>query len=221
MGDVGAEKGDRMKTAARPRTVGRTVREVVETLLLAAGIYLGVQLIIPPYAVDGASMNPTLINGERLLVNRPVYAHFDSNALVGLIPGVDPSGQNIVYPFDRPRRGDIVVFTPPVPSDRPYIKRIIGLAGDEIRFEDGYVIVNDERLREPYQARPETSCTGLEHCRLVVPEGAAYVLGDNRTNSADSRFFGPIRIEAIIGKAWLANWPLDQFGLIPGVSYEP
>jgi signal peptidase I len=221
MSDVGIEKGDSMKTAARPRTVGRTVREVIETLLLAVCIYLGVQLIIPPYAVDGASMNPTLIPGERLLVNRPVYAHFDANALVGLLPGVDPTGQNIVYPFDRPRRGDIVVFNPPVPSDRPYIKRIVGLAGDEIRFEDGFVIVNGERLREPYQTRAETFCSGAEHCRLTVPEGAAYVLGDNRTNSADSRFFGPVRIDAIIGKAWLANWPLDHFGLIPGVTYEP
>jgi signal peptidase I len=197
------------------------VREVIETVLLAACIYLGVQLIVPPYAVDGASMTPTLADGERLLVNRPVYAHFDTNALWGLIPGVEPSGENIVYPFDRPHRGDIVVFDPPVPSDEPYIKRVIGLPGDEISFADGYVLVNNERLFEPYQARAETFCTGTEHCRVTVPEGTVYVLGDNRTNSADSRFFGPISVDAIVGKAWLANWPLDRFGLIPGVAYEP
>lgn len=218
---LGTVKGAWMTNSDRPRTLGRTVREVVETLLLAACIYLGVQLVVPPYAVDGASMYPTLTDGERLLVNRPVYAHFDRDALWGLIPGFKPSGEQSVYPFDRPRRGDIVVFQPPVPSDRPYIKRVIGLPGDEIQFADGYVMVNGERLHEPYQAEPETFCTGEEHCALVVPAGAVYVLGDNRTNSADSRFFGPISIDAIVGKAWFANWPLDQFGVIPSVAYEP
>jgi signal peptidase I len=214
-------KGECMPAPERSRTLGRTVRELIETLLLAACIYLGIQLIVPPYAVDGASMNPTLANGERLLVNRSAYAHFDANALWRLIPGVERTGADMVYPFDRPRRGDIVVFHPPVVSDRPYIKRVIGLAGDKIRFEDGFVYVNGERLNEPYQATPETFCTGEAHCRLVVPESAVYVLGDNRTNSADSRFFGPVSLDAIVGKAWLANWPLDQFGIIPAVTYEP
>ncbi len=218
---LGAEEGERMTSPERGRTLGQTVREVFETLLLAGCIYLGVQLVVPPYAVDGASMDPTLTNGERLLVNRSVYAHFDTNVLWRLIPGVETIGENVVYPFDRPQRGDIVVFNPPVSSDRPYIKRVIGLPGDEIRFADGYVVVNDQRLNEPYQASAETFCTGADHCRLVVPEGTVFVLGDNRTNSADSRYFGPVSQEAIVGKAWLANWPLDQFGLIPGVAYEP
>lgn len=210
-----------MATPERPRTMGRTVRELFETLFLAACIYLGVQLIVPPYAVDGASMNPTLTNGERLLVNRSVYAHFDTNALGRLFPWVDSTGANVVYPFDQPRRGDIVVFEPPVPSDQPYIKRVIGVAGDELRFADGYVVVNNQRLPEPYQPAAETFCSGAEHCDLVVPDGTVYVLGDNRTNSADSRIFGPVRLEAIVGKAWLANWPLDRFGLMPTVNYEP
>ena len=210
-----------MATPERTRTLGRSVRELFETLLLAACIYLGVQLIVPPYAVDGASMDPTLAHGERLLVNRSVYAHFDTNFLWRLLPWVESSGTNVVYPFDQPGRGDIVVFDPPVPSDQPYIKRVIGVAGDTLRFADGYVVVNNQRLREPYQVTAETYCAGAEHCELVVPEGTVYVLGDNRTNSADSRIFGPVRLEAIVGKAWLANWPLDRFGLVPTVSYEP
>ncbi|MDQ3693730.1 MAG: signal peptidase I [Chloroflexota bacterium] len=210
-----------MSGGERTRTLGQTVRELVETLLLAAGVYLGVQFIVPPYAVDGASMNPALANGERLLVNRTAYAHVDVNALWSLIPGIEQSEPHVVYPFSRPMRGDIVVFSPPVTSDQPYIKRVIGLAGDSIRFAGGYVYVNDERLDEPYQALPETFCVDAVHCRLVVPENAVYVLGDNRTNSADSRYFGVVSFDAIVGKAWLANWPLDQFGLIPSVAYEP
>lgn len=210
-----------MATPERTRTMSRTVRELFETLLLAALIYLGVQLIVPPYAVDGASMDPTLTNGERLLVNRSVYAHFDTNALGRLLPWVESSGANVVYPFDQPRRGDIVVFDPPVASGQPYIKRVIGVAGDELRFTGGYVIVNNQRLHEPYQTAAETFCAGAEYCELVVPVGTVYVLGDNRTNSADSRIFGPVRLEAIVGKAWLANWPLDRFGLVPTVDYQP
>lgn len=208
-----------MRTGERPRTIGRTIRTLLETVALTACIYLVVQLLVPPYAVDGASMDPALSNGERLLVNRSAYAHFDTNAIWGWIPGIDPTGSNVVYPFSQPVRGDIIVFDPPVPSDQPYIKRVIGLPGDEISFEDGYVLLNGERLSEPYQDLAETYCTGVQYCRMVVPPGTVFVLGDNRTNSADSRFFGPVSLDAIVGKAWLANWPLDHFGFIPEVDY--
>ncbi len=208
-----------MRTEERPRTFGRAIRTVLETIVLTACIYLVVQVLVPPYAVDGASMDPSLTNGERLLVNRSAYVHFDTNAIWDLIPGVDPSGANVVYPFSQPVRGDIIVFDPPVPSDQPYIKRVIGLPGDEIGFENGYVLLNGERLDEPYQPVAETFCTGIQNCGMVVPAGTVFVLGDNRTNSADSRFFGPVSLDAIVGKAWLANWPLDHFGFIPAVDY--
>ena len=209
-----------MSRTDRPRTIGRTIRTLVETVVLTACIYLVVQIIVPPYAVDGASMDPTLTHGERLLVNRSAYAHFDTNAIWDLVPGIDPAGPNVVYPFSQPVRGDIIVFDPPVPSNQPYIKRVIGLAGDEIAFADGRVLVNGEPLSEPYQAEAQTFCSGVEFCRMVVPEGTVYVLGDNRTKSADSRYFGSVSLDAIVGKAWLANWPLDHFGFIPSVDYD-
>ena len=84
---------------AKPRSPLRSIREAGETLLVAAAIYLGVQLLIPPYAVDGASMSPNLHDGERLLVNRSVYAHFDANKLWNLLPGIDRDGAAVVYPF--------------------------------------------------------------------------------------------------------------------------
>lgn len=203
---------------ARPRWA---VREVVETLGLALAIYFGVQLLVPPYAVDGASMTPNLRDGERLLVNRPVYAHFDANKVLNLLPGVEREGEAIVFPFHAPERGEIVVFHPPQANGgKPYIKRVVGLPGDEVGFADGYVTINGERLDEPYLTGPITDCARPTHCRVTVPPGTVYVLGDNRANSSDSRFFGPVAVDRIIGKAWIANWPLDAFGVIPGVEYE-
>ena len=200
------------------RPLGRGVREIVETVLLAVAIYVGVQAVIPPYAVDGKSMNPTLSDGERLLVNRPVYAHFDANRLWNLIPGVERAGEAVVYPFHRPERGEIVVFRPPLRSDRPYIKRVIGLPGDRVVIADGVVSINGERLPETYIGGVETVCQG-RNCDVTVPEGMVFLLGDNRRNSSDSRDFGPVAMDAIEGKAWVANWPPDAIGMIPTAEY--
>jgi len=201
--------------------IGRGVRELTETLLLALVIYLGVQTLIPPYAVEGRSMDPTLQDGERLLVNRSVYAHFDANKLLNLLPGEDRADSAVVYPFHPPERGDIVVFYPPVASDRPYIKRVIGLPGDRVAIAEGQVWINGEPLAEPYLDGARTVCPSRA-CDLTVPDGEVYLLGDNRNNSSDSRVFGPVSMDEIVGKAWLANWPPEAFGFIPHVDYaEP
>jgi signal peptidase I len=210
---------DEDRTGTRPRW--RKLREPLETIALAVAIYLSVQLLVPPYAVDGASMSPNLRDGERLLVNRSVYAHFDLNRVWNLVPGVERDGEAIVYPFHAPERGEIIVFQPPgVDAGKPYIKRVIGLPGDEVAFADGHVTIDGERLDEDYIEGPITLCHRLAHCRETVPAGMVYVLGDNREHSADSRMFGPVPIDRIVGKAWLANWPLDNVGFIPGVDYD-
>jgi signal peptidase I len=202
----------------RPR-LSRGARELAETLLLALVIYLGVQTLVPPYAVEGRSMDPTLQDGERLLVNRSVYAHFDANKLWNLLPGEDRAEPAVVYPFHPPERGDIVVFQPPVASDRPYIKRVIGLPGDRVSVAEGRVWINGEPLTEPYLEGARTACDG-RHCDVTVSEGEVYLLGDNRRNSSDSRVFGPVSLDDIVGKAWLANWPPEAFGFIPHVDYD-
>ena len=214
------EEVDAQAASTRGRSLSRATREIVETLLAAAVIYLGVQLVTPPYEVEGASMDPNLQNGERLLLNRPVYVHFDLNDVLNWLPGLDREGDWIVYPFHAPERGDIVVLHPPDADDgKPYIKRVIGLPGDEVGFEEGYVMINGERLEESYLSGPVTDCERAPHCRVTVPEGTVYVLGDNRDNSADSHVFGPVSVDRIVGKAWFANWPLDAFGFIPGADY--
>lgn len=202
-------------------TAGHAVREIVETLLLALIIFLAVRLVVLNFRVDGYSMMPNLHNGEMLLVNRNAYFHFDENALLNWLPGEDRHGQHIVYLFHPPRRGDIIVFNPPVPNaTKPYIKRVIGLAGDRISFQGGYVYVNGQQLTEPYIKGPITECSSpTQYCDLTVPKGDIFVLGDNRENSSDSRYFGPVNINRIIGKAWVTYWPLGDAGLVPHYSY--
>src|SRR3712207_1732710 len=154
-------------TPRAPRPRRRAVREVLQTLLLAVGMYVAVQFFVLPYEVDGASMDPRLHHGDRLLVNRNAYAHFDANDLWNLIPGVERDGEAWVYPFHAPERGDIVVFDPPRTSDKPYIKRVIGLPGERVTFRGGRVYINGDLLDEPYIEGTITSCgRGSENCNL-------------------------------------------------------
>jgi signal peptidase I len=183
----------------------RAVREIVETLLLAALIFFLVRLVVLNFRVDGQSMTPNLDDGQMLLVNRNAYQFLDWQG-------------NRFYPFDPPERGDIVVFNPPTNSDKPYIKRIIGLPGDEVTFENGKVFVNGVMLEEDY-IEDRTRCGRNDYCDVIVPEGHVYVLGDHRTNSSDSRVFGVVPIENVIGKAWLSYWPAEDIGFVPHEEY--
>lgn len=183
----------------------RAVREIIETLLLAALIFFLVRMVVLNFRVDGQSMTPNLENEQMLLVNRNAYQ------------SVDWQG-NKFYPFDPPERGDIVVFNPPAESEKPYIKRIIGLPGDEVTFSNGQVFVNGQMLEEDY-IEDRTRCQRDDFCDVIVPEGTIFVLGDHRSNSSDSRVFGPVPIENVIGKAWLSYWPVDDIGFVPHEEY--
>jgi signal peptidase I len=199
------------------------LREVIETILLAVVIFVAVRAVVLNFKVDGLSMTPSFTDGEMLLVNRNAYAHFDSWTLVDWLPFVDHEAENVVYPFDPPERGDVVVFTPPAPGeDKPYIKRIIGLPGDTVEVRDEGVFINGQRLDEPYLEGNPTRCrSGItEFCGpLTVPEGQIFVLGDNRNNSEDSRYFGPVPEGNVIGKAWVTYWPTDMIGVVPHYDY--
>jgi signal peptidase I len=185
---------------------GRAVREIVETLLLAALIFFLVRLVVLNFRVDGESMLPNLDDGEMLLVNRNAYQYFDF-------------GGEHYYPFDPPERGDVIVFDPPTGSDKPYIKRVIGLPGEEVTFGDGKVFIDGVLLDEDY-IEERTGCgRRLEYCDVIVPDGYVYVLGDHRTNSSDSRTFGAVPVTNIVGKAWLSYWPANDVGFVPHESY--
>lgn len=210
--DAGSE------TQAKKSSGSRAIREIVETLLLAVVIFAGVRLVVLNFRVDGSSMSPNLHNEEMLLVNRNIYFNFDLNTLRNLLPGDDREGDDIVYLFHPPERGDIIVFNPPVTSPKPYIKRVIGLPGETVSIDGGHIFIDGEQLDEPYIEGAITDCTS-DTCQWEVPEGQVFVMGDNRRNSSDSRSFGPISIDDIIGKSWITYWPFDDIGLVPHYDY--
>jgi signal peptidase I len=177
----------------------------VETLLLAALIFFLVRLVVLNFRVDGESMLPNLDDGQMLLVNRNAYEFVEING-------------DRFYPFDPPERGDVVVFNPPTNSDKPYIKRIIGLPGEEVTFADGRVYVDGELLDEDY-IDDRTRCGPRDQCDVIVPEDSIFVLGDHRSNSSDSRVFGPVPVDNVVGKAWLSYWPANDIGFVPHESY--
>lgn len=194
-------------------------RELVETVLLTLVIFVAVRTLAVNFRVDGESMHPSLANGEYLLVNKAVYFHFDLNALRNLLPGEDRQGKDVVYLFHPPQRGDIIVFDPPVSSDKPYVKRVIGLPGDKISIHDNKVFVNGNAIQEPYIAAPPHYTYPLTGGEFTVPAGDIFVLGDNRNNSSDSSRFGPVSLDSVIGKAIISYWPRENFGFIPHERY--
>ncbi len=126
--------------------------------------------------------------------------------------------------FDDYKRGDIVVFDPPDAwvtggPKVPYIKRVIGVPGDRIEIKDARVYVNGVPLDEPYiyDLQPTTASGPVD--AWLVPPGELFVMGDHRSNSADSRVFGSIAKDRVIGRAWLRYWPLGTFGILPTPIY--
>lgn len=155
---------------------------MVLAVIIAAGIRT---FLFVPYEVHGASMEPTLQGDELLIVNK------------------------LIYRFDQPEYGDIIVFH--TSEKRDFIKRVIGLPGDQIAIKDGKVFRNGEELEEPYIYEPMNINMKEE---VTVPEGHIYVMGDNRNNSKDSRRIGPVKIDAVVGRADLVIWPLDRMHLL-------
>ena len=224
----------RTETIVLPRPDRRwavTVRELAETLLLAALLFLAVRASFQNFRVEGASMQPSLQDGDYLIVNKLNYAEIDLGPF-DFLPffdaGEDPTHQLI----GEPKRGDIIVFHAPINPDRDFIKRIVGLPGDtvDIRQGDG-VYVNNQLLQEEGYIQGTTSCgqqcvvhiplAGSDAARAECGSDACYfVMGDNRQNSSDSRQGWLVPLENIIGKAMVTYWNADgpDIGLAPNHS---
>jgi signal peptidase I len=180
--------------------------EIVETLVLTLIIFFVIQTFVAqPYKVQQQSMEHTLEPDQYVLVDK-------------LTPR-----------FDTYKRGDIVVFTPPadwVQADgTPFIKRVIGLAGDTVEIHDGNVYINGTKIDEPYlysdapgdPPQPTTVQGDTDH--WVISPGDVFLMGDHRANSEDSRTFNEVPVSQIIGRAWLRYWPLDVFGILHTPTY--
>lgn len=161
-------------------------REFLETMLPAIAVVLAINLFLAqPRVVHGQSMEPNLHENQRVIVDM------------------------LSYRFRTPDRGEIIVLdVPERRSGPPLIKRVIGLPGDIVEIRDGQVLINDQQLDEPYL---DQSTQGWL-APAIVPEECVFVLGDNRAASNDSRYFGVVPHENILGRAWLCYWPLAQVG---------
>lgn len=215
---VGDEHGEDAEPSDRRRAL-TFARELIETILLTLVIFVAVRTLVVNFRVDGESMHPSLTNGEYLLVNKAVYFHFDLNKMRNALPGPDTQAKDVVYLFHPPQRGDIIVFDPPVNSDKPYVKRVIGLPGDHIAIHDNKVFVNGRPIEEPYIAAPPQYTYPTTGGDITVASGNIFVLGDNRNNSSDSHHFGQVPLDSVIGKAIISYWPRDTFGFIPHERY--
>jgi len=190
--------------------------ELVQTLLLAALIFLMVRGVAQNFRVEGPSMEPGLHNGQYLLVNKAVYFKLDLDKLSKYVPFIDGGDNPTRFLFRGPERGDVIVFRYPRDPSRDFIKRIIGLPGDTVSISNGVVSVNGSPLEESYINHGSNSDMEPK----VVPSGSYFVMGDNRPNSSDSRTWGFVPEENIIGKAMFSYWPLSEFGGVGNTSID-
>ena len=201
---------------------GAHLRELVQTLLLALVLFVGLRTLGFNVRVEGASMQPGFQDGQYLLINKLVYFHFDPHVL-GRLLGRRQGDPDAVYLFHPPQRGDVVILRPPGGSDQPYVKRVIALPGETVAVRGGTVFVDGRALDEPYIVDPARYTYPLgasgDGATFTVPAGSVFVLGDNRNHSTDSHVFGPVPLDDIIGKAAVSYWPLGDIGPIAHQRY--
>jgi len=175
------------------------VLDFVETVVTSLAIFFVIYIfIVQPHQVNGHSMDPNLRTGEYLLTEK------------------------ISYRFGQPQRGDVIVFKAPlnacIGDNCDYIKRIIGLPGETVKIANGKVYVNGEVLDESKYLSDSVITGAADYTagdkEVVLGEGQYFVCGDNRQQSSDSRYWGPIEESSIIGRAFFSYWPVATMGLI-------
>ena len=180
---------------AAARKPPETWRENLESLVWAVALALAIRtFVMAPFKIPSGSMRPTLIEGDRILVNK------------------------FIYHFHRPQRGDVIVFRYPEDPKRPFIKRLVAVGGDAIEIRGGKVVVNGQ----PVMGSPvfETNryynqgAFGQEGKAVEVPAGAFFVLGDNSLSSHDSRFWGFVPERLLIGRAMCIFWPVTRWRVL-------
>jgi signal peptidase I len=186
------------------------IREAIETIALAVFLVLVIQASVQNFRVEGPSMDPRLKNQDRVLVSRVIYTEIDAQRVARFVPGVDAEPNEIWRPFHPPERGDVIVFRWPVDEDQNFVKRVIGVPGDRISVNRGQVILNGEQIDEPY-IEHESRETLAE---ITVSSDSYFVMGDNRAQSDDSRHWGEVADEKVIGKVWVSYWPLDRLAAL-------
>lgn len=193
------------------------IREYAEAIVIAILLALVIRaFVVQAFKIPSGSMKPTLLIGDHILVNKFIY---------GI--KVPFTNYELIH-ISNPKRGDIVVFEYPVDTSKDFIKRVVGLPGDTIRIENKVVYVNDQALSESYAVQtedkilPATVSPRDNLGPLVVPPRSLFVMGDNRDESYDSRFWKFVNMDALKGKAFIIYWSWNKegrFTLNPNDSY--
>ena len=171
----------------------RELRVWARDLVVAVGLAMIIIVFFyQPVKVEGTSMAPLLSDQERIFINK------------------------FVYHFEPIERGDVVVFWYPLDRTKSFIKRVVGLPGDEVEIRRGRVYINGKSLEEPYV--PSQYIDTAAYGPVQIPRDEYFVMGDHRTSSNDSRIFGPVPRQFIYGKAVFAYWPVEHFGSIPVIA---
>ena len=187
------------KTKAVSNQGSHILREIIETVILVLLVFFAVHFSVQPFRVNGPSMQPNLHTNDLVVVNL------------------------LAYDFGSPQRGDVIVFHPPLPGGESqyYVKRIIAIPGDIIQITPTSVLVDGQKLSEPYIH--SLGANGIESLNVVptfkLGKDQYWVMGDNRTDSQDSRFFGPISRSSIVGKAEVVIWPANSLEWLRSYSY--
>lgn len=200
-----------MREKKPARTRKRILWEYAEAIVTALILALIIRAyVVQAFKIPTGSMEPTLLVGDHLLVNKFIYGTH--------LPFVDGK----VLAVREPRRGDIVVFKYPRDPDRDFIKRIVGVGGDVVQERDKVIYINGKPVDEPFAAHsdPAVEPPGSGEPRdnfgpVTVPEGKYFVMGDNRDQSYDSRYWGFVDEEEIRGKAIIIYWSWDSKRHLP------
>jgi signal peptidase I len=170
-------------------------REYLEAAIIAVVLALFIRtFVIQAYKIPSGSMEPTLLVGDHILVNKFIY-------------GIKaPFIKKTIIPVSEPKRGDIIVFAYPLDRKKDYIKRLIGLPGDEIQITDEKIFINGKLFDAPFGVYDQNSRRDNRLGPIVVPASGLFVMGDNRDHSYDSRYWGFVPLELVKGKAIIIYW---------------
>jgi signal peptidase I len=203
MTDATYEKDQPLKEKSR-------LRENIEAILVAILLALFIRtFVVQAFKIPSGSMKQTLQIGDHILVNKFIY-------------GVKlPYLQKTLIPLKTPQRGDIIVFKFPVEPEKDFIKRVVGVAGDVIECRNKKIFINSQPIQEDYiihtdaNIDPDGGQSRDNFGPITVPENKLFVMGDNRDQSFDSRFWGWVDLKIVSGKAFMIywSWDNDNFGV--------
>ena len=188
----------------------RLAREITEAVLIALVVLVVLQATVRNFKVEGSSMVPTLDGGQYLVVDQASFFKFDKERMSRALPFWRVSETEPEFAFDPPMRGEVIVFNYPLDPRKDFVKRVVGLPGETVEVQGGIVLVDGRALPEPYLQSQDSS----DAPPLTLGEKEYYVIGDNRRNSNDSRSWGAVPEDNIVGRVWLVYWPWNDIHFV-------